>query len=262
MSEADGAKAEKRRAHAQQAAALRQKMAVLLCQPLLPPPAPATAASPTGSSTTTPPLPQNAPQSAKEIRKKMTVLGMISGPQQQAGTVTGTGGPSAGNASGKGVGVGARGVVDRTAAQTRWLDDSPGQAFGGGWDGRVRTGASCDSASLEVRSRVDAAKQAGSAAAGSGGGSGAASGNGGSNGDPTAGAFAEWNPNPDTPDPERWGGRWGKPCGHNEVRRDDAETVRSGLPLPCREEWAEEIIPMFQTYGRLLCLQCICARPG
>ncbi|CAM9683583.1 unnamed protein product [Scytosiphon promiscuus] len=219
---AEGAKTEKRRAHAQQAAALRQKMAVLLCQPLLPPPAPVTSASTPGTSTSTPLASKSAPQSAKELRKKMTVLGMISGPQQTPGAGAGMGDPSTGAAGGKG--AKARGAEDRTTAQTRWLDDTPGDLFGGSWGGRVRTGASCDSASLEVRSRVEAAKQAGSAAAaaaGSGSGhGGVASRKGGSTGvlsPATVEAYAKWNPNPDTPDPDKWGGRWGKPCGHNEV---------------------------------------------
>lgn len=223
----EGAKAEKRRAHAQQVTALRQKMAVLLCQPLLPTPTPTPQ---TGSCTTTPPVqPKNSHQSAKELRKKMTILGMIFAPQQPAGA----GGASAGGAPRQGSGGASE---DRTAAQTRWLDDSPGERFGGSWDGRVRTGASCDSASLEIRTRVEAAKKSGSAASAAVGinGRGSVSGQAGSKGSLTAAAateaFTKWNPNPDTPDPERWGGRWGKPCGHNEVRLGDAEKISVLLP--------------------------------
>ena len=182
---AAAAKREKRRAHAQQAAALRQKISVLLCQPLLPPPAAATAAGDNGTSSA-----KSVQQSAKELRKKMAVLGMIQGPRP----------PLDSNAAG-GTGAGAA-PEERAAAQTRWLDGSAGEPFGGAWAGSVRSGASCDCTSREVRARVEAAK----------------SGKGGTRLDAvTASAFAKWNPNPDTPNPERWGGRWGKPCGHNEV---------------------------------------------
>ncbi len=115
---------------------------------------------------------------------------------------------------------------DRTAAQTRWLDHSAGHVFGGSWTGSVRTGARCDSASQQVRARVErakiaiakqhteAARKGGLAlavacASGKGKGQGAV--------DVATSALARWNPNPDTPDPDKWGGRWGKPCGHNEV---------------------------------------------
>lgn len=123
----------------------------------------------------------------------MALLGMICGPQ--------------------GAGARTKGAPeDRVTAQTRWLDGSAGKLFGGSWDGTVRTGASCDSTSLDLRSRVEAAKRAAAVHRTSG-----AAGECGGCGD-VARALAKWNPNPDTPDPERWGGRWGKPCGHNEVR--------------------------------------------
>ena len=108
-------------------------------------------------------------------------------------------------------------LEDRAAAQTRWLDGVAGKLFGGSWDGSVRTGASCDSASLDVRSRVAIAKSA--AAGRPRGGESSASGKKKWNGDVSR-ELAKWNPNPDTPDPEKWGGRWGKPCGHNEVGGD------------------------------------------
>ena len=185
----EAAKREKRRAHAQQAAALRQKISVLLCQPLLSSP-PTTSTEGGGTS-----APKTVQQSAKELRKKMTVLGMIHGPAPAAAT------------EGKKGGVGA--PEDRASAQTRWLDHSAGHVFGGSWTGSIRTGASCDSASKEVRARVEIAKQARK---------GDASGKGGGAVDVATSALARWNPNPDTPDPDKWGGRWGKPCGHNEVR--------------------------------------------
>ena len=211
---AAAAKREKRRAHAQQAAALRQKVSVLLCQPLLTPPPPsATAGGESGTAS-----PKAAQQSAKELRKKMAVLGMIHGPQAgAAGTplydAAGAGGKSKGGlGAGAGAGAGGRGAPEeRAAAQTRWLDGSEGAPFGGAWAGSVRRGASCDCTSREVRARVEAAKQAGR------GGGGGGNGKGGAGSDATTAALAKWNPNPDTPDPERWGGRWGKPCGHNEV---------------------------------------------
>lgn len=140
----------------------------------------------------------------------MVVLGMIHGaPQAGAGppldaTTTGAGK--------KGGGAGGA-AEERAVAQTRWLDGSAGELFGGAWAGSVRRGASCDVASEEVRARVEVAKRGGG---GGGGGSGSAK--GGAALDATTAALAKWNPNPDTPDPERWGGRWGKPCGHNEVR--------------------------------------------
>lgn len=188
-------KRERRRGHAQQAAALKEKMNVLLRQrlPLLPP-----AAAPSGSTVTSTPIAQQ--QNSKELRKKMVVLGMIRGTQ---GVEGGTGGAP----------------EDRAAAQTRWLDGSAGKMFGGSWEGSVRTGASCDSASLNVRSRVAAAKS--TAAGRPRGGKGGASGKEKRSGDVSR-ELAKWNPNPDTPDPDKWGGRWGKPCGHNEVGWDGA----------------------------------------
>lgn len=165
-------------------------MSVLLSQRLLLPPA----AGPTGSTVSSTPIAQQ--QNSKELRKKMVVLGMIRGPQGPEG---GTGGAP----------------EDRAAAQTRWLDGSAGKLFGGSWDGSVRTGASCDSASLDMRSRVAAAKssaKAGSSHGGKGGGSGKEKRSG-----DVSRELAKWKPNPDTPDPDKWGGRWGKPCGHNEV---------------------------------------------
>lgn len=168
---------EKRQAHAQHATSLREKLSVLLCQPLLSP------ISRAGGKAASEPIAQ---QSSKELRKKMAILGMIRGPH----------GPEISSVS--------RAPVERAAAQTRWLDGSAGRRFGGEWEGSSRTGASCDKASLDMRVRVQAAKQR--------------AGIGGSKIDAATMALAKWNPNPDTPDPERWGGRWGKPCGHNEVR--------------------------------------------
>ncbi|CAM9443943.1 unnamed protein product [Ectocarpus sp. 6 AP-2014] len=201
---AEATKREKKRAHAQQAVALRQKVSVLLCQPLLPPlPPPLAALGGSGSAAAFSPAPKNAHQSAKELRKKMVILGMIHGPPQHQAADSG---PLATAAGGRRAGA----AEDRAAAQTRWLDGATGKLFGGSWGGIVRTGASCDAASLELRARVEDAKK------GEAGGRGA-------DGEDVAGrgvatvALAGWKPNPDTPDPEKWGGKWGKPCGHNEV---------------------------------------------
>lgn len=165
-------------------------MSVLLSQGLLLMPAAAPSGSCTVAST---PIAQQ--QNSKELRKKMIVLGMIRGAQPLEG---GTGGSP----------------EDRATAQTRWLDGSAGKLFGGSWDGSVRTGASCDNTSLDVRSRVAAAKLA--AVGRPRGGKGGPGGKEKRSGDVSR-ELAKWNPNPDTPDPDKWGGRWGKPCGHNEV---------------------------------------------
>ncbi|CBJ32117.1 conserved unknown protein [Ectocarpus siliculosus] len=201
---AEATKREKKRAHAQQAVALRQKVSVLLCQPLLPPlPPPLAALGGSGSAAAFPPAPKNAHQSAKELRKKMVILGMIHGPPQHQAADSG---PLAAAAGGRRAGA----AEDRAAAQTRWLDGATGKLFGGSWGGIVRTGASCDTASLELRARVEDAKKG-------------ETGMRGADGEDVAGrgvatvALARWKPNPDTPDPEKWGGKWGKPCGHNEV---------------------------------------------
>lgn len=188
----------------------------MLCQPLLPPRPPLSAAlGGSGSAAAFPPRsPKNAHQSAKELRKKMAVLGMIHGPPQHQAAV---GGPLAGAGAAAAAGGRRAGAAeDRAAAQTRWLDGATGKLFGGGWDGSVRTGASCDTASLELRARVEDAKK------GEAGGRGD-DGDGKAGGGVATVPLAKWKPNPDTPDPEKWGGKWGKPCGHNEVRGDDVD---------------------------------------
>lgn len=199
--EGSAAKREKRRVHAQQAAALRQKISVLLCRPLLPPPAASTSVA-EGEGGASASVPKSFQQSAKELRKKMGVLKMIHDQTQAAAVAEKKGGAGA--------------PEDRAAAQTRWLDLSAGHLFGGSWTGSVRTGASCDSASQQVRAQVEIAKQVRKGE----GVMACASGKGGGVVDVATSALARWNPNPDTPDPDKWGGRWGKPCGHNEVRRE------------------------------------------
>lgn len=188
---------EKRRAQVQQVTALREKLRVLLCQPLFPHALPANGAT-TGCPGNGSSAPAAQPQqSSKVLRKKMTLLGMIGGSQdaQQAGGREGT-------------------PEDRCRAQTRWLDGSNGRDFGGDWEGIVRTGASCDANSLQIRSKVETAKLTAASARPTVEKHG---GTGKDDKDKGTVALAKWSPNPDTPDAERWGGRWGKPCGHNEV---------------------------------------------
>lgn len=168
---------EKPHTNTQQMAALKEKLRVLLCQQLLPKTDPDTASSTSNSKKI----------SQKELRKKMSVLGMVFDSPGVRGS-----------------------AEDRTVAQTRWLDGADGKAFGGNWGGAVRMGASCDDASLDLRAKMEAAKK------GPAGGSGEHCG-----GAEVATALAKWKPNPSTADDDRWGGRWGKPCGHNEVRSVD-----------------------------------------
>lgn len=213
-------KRERRRAQAQQATALREKLKVLMCQPLFSNSRPATAFAPSSIAASI----QQPQQSSKEVRKKMTLLGMITGGvRDESSAAINTNTNTTVNMSAKGAAA-----EDRSTAQTRWLDGSSGRSFGGEWEGAVRNGASIDAASLEIRSRLEAAKSRAAASRTSSnrkltkknqsdvdGISGPVrEGNGGM---PAALMLDTWKPNPDTPDVERWGGRWGKPCGHNEV---------------------------------------------
>lgn len=93
-------------------------------------------------------------------------------------------------ATGKGA---AQSLSDRVAARTRWLDGQGGEAHGRCWCGSVRQGASADRVSKGVRRMHEQAR-----------------------GRRGGGVTAGWSPNPE-PSSEEWGGRWGKPCGHNEV---------------------------------------------
>lgn len=179
---ADGAvTSEKKRGLAQQAVALKEKLRVLLCQPLLPLATPPPAGGEGDSSTPGP----RRKTSSKETRKKMTVLGMIP-PSPEARP------------------------DERCRAQSRWLDEALARKFGGDWEGSVRVGASCDSASRALRSLVETAKQAKACQTELAGSKGSKR--------RVMTAMRRWDPKPDTPDDDRWGGKWGKPCGHNEVR--------------------------------------------
>lgn len=174
------AKCKRRCTQAQQVAALREKIRVLLCRPLLPD-AMAVPVAGNGSSIT----PTNQ-QPSKLLRKKMVLLRMI---LKSEAVHTCANGAS----------------EERCKALSRWLGVASEEKFSRNWEGRVRVGASCDGASLAVRSLLEAAKQTAGRVDRKGD-------------DQQTEALRLWNPRPDTPDDERWGGRWGKPCGHNEVR--------------------------------------------
>ncbi|GMF35556.1 unnamed protein product [Phytophthora lilii] len=84
---------------------------------------------------------------------------------------------------------------ERTSAQTRWMDFAEGKAFGGEWEGVVRHGSSKDATSLTLREKFCAAR--------------------GKANDPTL--LSNWAPNKEPVDTAKWGGAFGKVCGHNEV---------------------------------------------
>jgi hypothetical protein len=75
--------------------------------------------------------------------------------------------------------------------------------FGGAWGGTIRHGASCEEQSLQLRQTHEhwCKQEAGVVGATTGDDDYAAKG---------------WKPNPE-PAEERWGGKWGKVCSHNEV---------------------------------------------
>ncbi|POM73348.1 Hypothetical protein PHPALM_9813 [Phytophthora palmivora] len=91
--------------------------------------------------------------------------------------------------------VGTAMTDERTSAQTRWMDFAEGRAHGGQWEGVVRHGASKDATSLAVRKKVCAARR--------------------KENDSTF--LSKWAPNKEPVDVEKWGGAFGKVCGHNEV---------------------------------------------
>ncbi|KAI9916939.1 hypothetical protein PsorP6_017150 [Peronosclerospora sorghi] len=89
--------------------------------------------------------------------------------------------------------VGLAMTNDRTSAQTRWMDCAEGSNYGGEWQGAVRHGASKDNASLALRAKFCADKAKRSS------------------------YLCQWRPNNEPLDTEKWGGAFGKACGHNEV---------------------------------------------
>ncbi|EGZ04631.1 hypothetical protein PHYSODRAFT_260569 [Phytophthora sojae] len=101
--------------------------------------------------------------------------------------------------------VGTAMTDERTSAQTRWMDFAEGRAHGGQWEGAVRHGASKDATSLAVREKLCAAR--------------------GRAKDDTF--LSKWAPNKEPVDADKWGGAFGKVCGHNEVVMN---TLRSFYP--------------------------------
>ncbi|KAG3007245.1 hypothetical protein JG687_00006627 [Phytophthora cactorum] len=91
--------------------------------------------------------------------------------------------------------VGTALTDERTSAQTQWMDFAEGRAHGGQWEGAVRHGSSKDATSLVVRKKLCAAR---------------------GNAKNTS-FLSKWAPNKEPVDTEKWGGAFGKVCGHNEV---------------------------------------------
>ncbi|KAL3672942.1 hypothetical protein V7S43_002244 [Phytophthora oleae] len=90
--------------------------------------------------------------------------------------------------------VGTAMTDERTSAQTQWMDLAEGRAHGGQWEGAVRHGSSKDSTSLLVRKKYCAARKSNSTS-----------------------FLSKWTPNKEPVDADKWGGAYGKVCGHNEV---------------------------------------------
>ncbi|OWZ10882.1 hypothetical protein PHMEG_00016181 [Phytophthora megakarya] len=102
--------------------------------------------------------------------------------------------------------VGTSMTDERTSAQTRWMDFAEGKAHGGQWEGDVRHGASKDATSLAMRTKICATR-----------------------GTTTSSTFlSKWTPNKEPVDTEKWGGVFGKVCGHNEVVMNE---LRAFYPL-------------------------------
>ncbi|ETO71035.1 hypothetical protein F444_12553 [Phytophthora nicotianae P1976] len=91
--------------------------------------------------------------------------------------------------------VGTAMTDERTSAQTRWMDFAEGRTHGGQWEGAVRHGASKDATSLIVRKKYCAARDKAR----------------------NSSFLSKWTPNKEPVDTEKWGGAFGKVCGHNEV---------------------------------------------
>ncbi|KAK1940579.1 hypothetical protein P3T76_008030 [Phytophthora citrophthora] len=90
--------------------------------------------------------------------------------------------------------VGTAMTDERTSAQTQWMDLAEGRVHGGQWEGAVRHGASKDSTSLLVRKKYCASRKSNDAS-----------------------FLSKWTPNKEPVDADKWGGAFGKVCGHNEV---------------------------------------------
>ncbi|TYZ58165.1 hypothetical protein PybrP1_003029 [[Pythium] brassicae (nom. inval.)] len=107
--------------------------------------------------------------------------------------------------------VGAALADERFSAQTRWMDAASGRQHGGDWDGDIRHGASKDASSLALRAafcavlKGDRKRTTMPLQRGEGGSS-----------TPLL-LLREWKPNRAPVDVDKWGGEFGKACGHNEV---------------------------------------------
>lgn len=89
--------------------------------------------------------------------------------------------------------VGACLGAQRQQAATQWLDGRPGTEFGGDWSGSIRHGATKCHISLRIRERLRNAKAWKNH------------------------WLSEWCPNHEPVDAAKWGGEYGKVCGHNEI---------------------------------------------
>ncbi|KAL0585173.1 hypothetical protein ABG067_005069 [Albugo candida] len=89
--------------------------------------------------------------------------------------------------------VGACLGAQRLQAATQWLDGRPGTEFGGDWSGPIRHGATKCHISLRIRERLRNAKAWKNH------------------------WLSEWCPNHEPVDAAKWGGEYGKVCGHNEI---------------------------------------------
>ncbi|KAF1319400.1 hypothetical protein FI667_g13178, partial [Globisporangium splendens] len=85
---------------------------------------------------------------------------------------------------------------ERLSAQTQWMDAASGKQFGGTWDGYIRHGASKDASSLAIQKKFVTIVQS-------------------NNKDQSL--LGQWKPNKNPADLDKWGGAYGKVCGHNEV---------------------------------------------
>lgn len=91
--------------------------------------------------------------------------------------------------------VGTVMTEERTSAQTQWMDGASATRFGGSWVGTTRHGASKDEASLQVRRQYCSCLKSKA----------------------SEHFLAKWRPNKQPADVDKWGGEYGKACGHNEV---------------------------------------------
>lgn len=104
--------------------------------------------------------------------------------------------------------VGAALTDERFSAQTRWMDGASGREHGGAWDGAIRHGASKDASSLALRAAYCALVN---------GKEGSRMHTSTKISPLVREQLGEWKPNRNPADVDKWGGAFGKACGHNEV---------------------------------------------